>query len=133
MTAPRLLVLADDLIWSTRLEGQGRTLGADVQRFATTEPLIAALTAHPATPSDLVLVSKADVLVKNGSGTLFLRGLPRTVADFLWLVRIDGSKAIEDYARALHDGLRQRAAVSLRARVLRRDIERRWVVRSGRA
>ena len=42
MTAPRLLVLADDLIWSTRLEGQGRTLGADVQRFTTTEPLIAA-------------------------------------------------------------------------------------------
>lgn len=73
------------------------------------------------------------MLVKNGSGTLFLRGLPRTVADLLWLVRIDGSKAIEDYARALHDGLRQRAAVSLRARVLRRDIERRWVVRSGRA
>jgi len=56
VTAPRLLVLADDLIWSTRLEGQGRTLGAEVQRFATPAPLVAALTAHPATPTDLVAI-----------------------------------------------------------------------------
>ena len=56
MTAPRLLVLADDLIWATRLEGQGRTLGATVQRFTATEPLIAALAAHTATPSDLVAI-----------------------------------------------------------------------------
>ena len=56
MTAPRLLVLADDLIWSTRLEGQGRTLGADVQRFTTTAPLLEALAVHPATPSDLVAI-----------------------------------------------------------------------------
>ncbi|MFM9128377.1 MAG: hypothetical protein ACKOPF_00760, partial [Candidatus Limnocylindrus sp.] len=56
MTAPRLLVLADDLIWATRLEGQGRTLGADVQRFASTERLLAALAANPATPADLVAI-----------------------------------------------------------------------------
>ena len=56
MTTPRLLVLADDLIWATRLEGQGRTLGARVERFTTTQPLIAALAAHPATPTDLVAI-----------------------------------------------------------------------------
>ena len=56
MIAPRLLVLADDLIWATRLEGQGRTLGADVQRFTTPAPLLAALAANPATTSDLVAI-----------------------------------------------------------------------------
>jgi hypothetical protein len=56
VTAPRLLVLADDLIWATRLEGQGRTLGADVQRFTTSAPLLAALAAHPATSNDLVAI-----------------------------------------------------------------------------
>lgn len=56
MTAPRLLVLANDLIWATRLEGQGRTLGADVQRFASPERLLAALVANPATPADLVAI-----------------------------------------------------------------------------
>ncbi|MEY3683744.1 MAG: hypothetical protein RIS62_454 [Chloroflexota bacterium] len=56
MTAPRLLVLADDLIWATRLEGQGRTLGAEVQRFTAPAPLLAALAAQPATPSDLVAI-----------------------------------------------------------------------------
>ena len=56
MTAPRLLVLADDLIWSTRLEGQGRTLGADVQRFIKPAPLLALLAAQPATPTDLVTI-----------------------------------------------------------------------------
>jgi phage terminase large subunit-like protein len=50
------LVLADDLIWATRLEGQGRTLGADVQRFSTPVPLLAALAAHPATSADLVAI-----------------------------------------------------------------------------
>ena len=50
MTAPRLLVLADDLIWATRLEGQGRTLGAEVRRFTAPAPLLAALATHPATP-----------------------------------------------------------------------------------
>jgi AmiR/NasT family two-component response regulator len=54
------LVLADDLIWSTRLEGQGRTLGADVQRFTTPAPLMTALAAHPATPSDLVAIDATD-------------------------------------------------------------------------
>lgn len=56
MSAPRLLVLADDLIWATRLEGQGRTLGATVHRFSTTEPLLAALAAEPAAPTDLVAI-----------------------------------------------------------------------------
>jgi AmiR/NasT family two-component response regulator len=50
------LVLADDLIWATRLEGQGRTLGADVQRFSTPAPLLAALATHPATSTDLVAI-----------------------------------------------------------------------------
>jgi phage terminase large subunit-like protein len=53
------LVLADDLIWATRLEGQGRTLGADVQRFTTTAPLLEALASQPATPADLVAIDAA--------------------------------------------------------------------------
>ena len=56
MTAPRLVVLADDLIWATRLEGQGRTLGAEVQRFSSPASLIAALAAHPVSPTDLVAI-----------------------------------------------------------------------------
>lgn len=69
------------------------------------------------------------MLVKNGSATLFVRGLPRTVGDLVWSVRVDGASGVTDYAKALHDGMRQRAAVSQRTRVERRDVERRWVVR----
>ncbi len=39
----RVLVVADDLIWATRLEGQLRTLGADPLRIATAAALTAAL------------------------------------------------------------------------------------------
>ena len=75
MTAPRLLVLADDLIWATRLEGQGRTLGAEVQRFTTPAPLLAVLATHPATPTDLVAIDAtaraydAEVAVREASAT----------------------------------------------------------------
>ena len=86
MTAPRLLVLADDLIWSTRLEGQGRTLGADVQRFATTERLIAALTAHPATPSDLVAI---DATARAYDAEVAVRAVAATGARVLALVQHD--------------------------------------------
>ena len=86
MTAPRLLVLADDLIWSTRLEGQGRTLGADVQRFATTEPLIAALTAHSATPADLVAI---DATARAYDAEAAVRAAAATGARVLALVQHD--------------------------------------------
>jgi AmiR/NasT family two-component response regulator len=75
VTAPRLLVLADDLIWATRLEGQGRTLGAEVQRFTTPAPLLAVLATHPATPTDLVAIDAtaraydAEVAVREASAT----------------------------------------------------------------
>ena len=84
MTAPRLLVLADDLIWSTRLEGQGRTLGADVQRFTTTEPLIAALAAHPATPTDLVAI---DATARAYNAEAAVRAVAATGARVLALVQ----------------------------------------------
>ena len=86
MTAPRLLVLADDLIWSTRLEGQGRTLGADVQRFATTAPLIAALAANPATPSDLVAI---DATARAYDAEAAVRAVAATGARVLALVQHD--------------------------------------------
>ena len=86
MTAPRLLVLADDLIWSTRLEGQGRTLGADVQRFATTEPLIAALAAEPATPTDLVAI---DATARAYDPEAAVRAVAATGARVLALVQHD--------------------------------------------
>ncbi len=86
MTAPRLLVLADDLIWSTRLEGQGRTLGADVQRFTTTEPLIAALAAEPATPTDLVAI---DATARAYDPEAAVRAVAATGARVLALVQHD--------------------------------------------
>jgi phage terminase large subunit-like protein len=75
VTAPRLLVLADDLIWATRLEGQGRTLGAEVQRFTTPAKLLAVLATHPATPADLVAIDAtaraydAEAAVREASAT----------------------------------------------------------------
>jgi phage terminase large subunit-like protein len=84
VTAPRLLVLADDLIWATRLEGQGRTLGADVQRFTTTEPLIAALAAHPATPTDLVAI---DATARAYNAEAAVRAVAATGARVLALVQ----------------------------------------------
>ncbi len=86
MTAPRLLVLADDLIWATRLEGQGRTLGADVQRFTTTEPLIAALAAHPAAPTDLVAI---DATARAYDAEAAVRAVVATGARVLALVQHD--------------------------------------------
>jgi hypothetical protein len=86
VTAPRLLVLADDLIWSTRLEGQGRTLGADVQRFTTTELLIAALAAEPATPADLVAI---DATARTYDAEAAVRAVAVTGARVLALVQHD--------------------------------------------
>ncbi|MFM8279395.1 MAG: hypothetical protein ACKN9R_03485 [Candidatus Limnocylindrus sp.] len=71
MSAPRLFVLADDLIWATRLEGQGRTLGALVERHSTLQGLTAALAGSTAAPHDLVAIdatsrsySPADAVVR---------------------------------------------------------------------
>ena len=86
MIAPRLLVLADDLIWATRLEGQGRTLGADVQRFTTTEPLMTALAANPATPSDLVVI---DATARAYDAEAAVRAVAATGARVLALVQHD--------------------------------------------
>jgi phage terminase large subunit-like protein len=84
--APRLLVLADDLIWATRLEGQGRTLGASVQRFTTTQPLIAALAAEPATPADLVAI---DATARAYDAEAAVRAVAATGARVLALVQHD--------------------------------------------
>jgi hypothetical protein len=43
--ALRVVVLADDLIWATRLAGQLRTLGADPVRVGTADAFAAALAA----------------------------------------------------------------------------------------
>ena len=84
MTAPRLLVLADDLIWSTRLEGQGRTLGATVQRFTTPAPLMTALAAEPATPADLVAI---DATARAYDAEAAVRAVAATGARVLALVQ----------------------------------------------
>jgi phage terminase large subunit-like protein len=86
VTAPRLLVLADDLIWSTRLEGQGRTLGATVQRFTASEPLLAALVAEPATPADLVAI---DATARAYDAEAAVRAVAATGARVLALVQHD--------------------------------------------
>jgi DNA-binding NarL/FixJ family response regulator len=50
----RVLVLADDLIWATRLVGQLRTLGADPVRVGSADAFAAALAAPaPAGPDDV--------------------------------------------------------------------------------
>lgn len=59
MTAPRLVVVADDLVWATRLEGQGRTIGATVQRISGPNhgaALTAALATFDAARGDLVAI-----------------------------------------------------------------------------
>lgn len=86
MTVPRLLVLADDLIWSTRLEGQGRTLGATVQRFTTPAPLMTALAAEPATPADLVAI---DATARAYDAEAAVRAVAATGARVLALVQHD--------------------------------------------
>ena len=86
MIAPRLLVLADDLIWATRLEGQGRTLGADVQRFTTPAPLLAALAANSATTSDLVAI---DATARAYDAEAAVRAVVATGARVLALVQHD--------------------------------------------
>jgi phage terminase large subunit-like protein len=86
VTAPRLLVLADDLIWSTRLEGQGRTLGATVQRFTTPAPLMTALAAEPATPADLVAI---DATARAYDAEAAVRAVAATGARVLALVQHD--------------------------------------------
>jgi len=86
VTAPRLLVLADDLIWATRLEGQGRTLGADVQRFTTPAPLLAVLATHPATPTDLVAI---DATARVYDAEVTVREVAATGARVLALVQHD--------------------------------------------
>ncbi len=51
--ALRVLVLADDLIWATRLVGQLRTLGADPVRLGSADAFALALAdAAPAGPPD---------------------------------------------------------------------------------
>jgi len=86
VTVPRLLVLADDLIWATRLEGQGRTLGAAVQRFTTPAPLLAALAVHPATPTDLVTI---DATARAYDAEAAVRAVSATGARVLALVQHD--------------------------------------------
>jgi phage terminase large subunit-like protein len=86
VTAPRLLVLADDLIWATRLEGQGRTLGAEVQRFTSPAPLVAALAAYPATPTDLVAI---DATARAYDAEAVVRAVATTGARVLALVQHD--------------------------------------------
>lgn len=89
MTAPRLLVLADDLIWATRLEGQGRTLGANVQRFTTPAKLLAVLAIHPATPADLVAI---DATARAYNAEVSVREVAATGARILALVQHDDSE-----------------------------------------
>jgi AmiR/NasT family two-component response regulator len=90
VTAPRLLVLADDLIWATRLEGQGRTLGARVERFSRATPLIAALTAVPATREDLVAI---DATARAYDAEAAVREAAATGARVLALVQHDDPEA----------------------------------------
>ncbi|MFM7782017.1 MAG: hypothetical protein ACKO8J_02865, partial [Candidatus Limnocylindrus sp.] len=51
--APLLYILADDLIWATRLAGQGRTLGADVVTLKSVDELAS---LDPLRNGDLIFI-----------------------------------------------------------------------------
>jgi hypothetical protein len=67
-------------------------------------------------------------LLKNGSLPFLLCCLPRVGKDVAWAAYIDGPRALAQFARALTDGVRQRAAVDRVVTTPRRVIERRWVL-----
>lgn len=54
--APRLYILADDLIWATRLAGQGRTLGADVVTLKSVDELASLAASGPLRKIDLIAI-----------------------------------------------------------------------------
>jgi GT2 family glycosyltransferase len=66
--------------------------------------------------------------LKNGSMRMFAREVPQTVRDALWLTRAGGLDGLRGYRDAALDGLRQRAGVTSRLKLQRREVERRWLV-----
>jgi len=54
--APRLYLLADDLIWATRLAGQGRTLGAEVVTLKGAPELRELVARGPIGERDLIAI-----------------------------------------------------------------------------
>ena len=54
--APHLYILADDLIWATRLAGQGRTLGAGVMTLKGISDLEALVARGPLSDHDLIAI-----------------------------------------------------------------------------
>jgi GT2 family glycosyltransferase len=74
--------------------------------------------------------NRVRMALKNGSPSLVARMLPKAVRDVFWAARVDGIHAFRDFAQAARDGVRQRRAVTRRSRAERREVERRWVVRS---
>ena len=55
-SAPTLYILADDLIWATRLAGQGRTLGAHVSTLQGLAGLRSLVAGGPIGASDLIAI-----------------------------------------------------------------------------
>ncbi len=56
LVAPHLYILADDLIWATRLAGQGRTLGAAVVTLNGISDLQALVARGPLSYHDLIAI-----------------------------------------------------------------------------
>jgi hypothetical protein len=54
--APHLYILADDLIWATRLAGQGRTLGAAIVTLNGISDLEALVARGPLSAHDLIAI-----------------------------------------------------------------------------
>ncbi len=73
--------------------------------------------------------NRVRVLCKNASWSYVLGCMPRLLSEFAWYLLRVGPSAFRDYAAAWRDGVAQRGAVSRISRVLRRDVERRWVSR----
>jgi len=84
------MVLADDLIWATRLEGQGRTLGVTVQRFHALAPLLAALSLSARGATDLVAI---DATARSYVAADAVRAVAATGGRVLALVQHDDPEA----------------------------------------
>jgi hypothetical protein len=66
--APHLYILADDLIWATRLAGQGRTLGAAVVTLNGISELEALVARGPLSAQDLIAIDTTAVRAAASAG-----------------------------------------------------------------
>jgi len=104
-----VIVLADDLIWATRLVGQLRTLGAVPIRVGSADALDAALAAGPASRAVVDLTARAyDGIVATGrasaAGLRVLCVGQHDDQDLRKAARAAGAEKVYAYRKLFEDG-----------------------------